>query len=130
MRREGSLIGSAIWLGEKRTPVAFAISGFIVGIPVFFRHCLLSADAAGKRAMREKTGGNYLLYIMSIVVGATMAHSLVPPTPGPLLVQSELEGVTIGNMMIGGLIVGAIAVTAGFLFAVWANKIWVIPLAR
>ncbi len=114
-------------VGEKRTPLAFAISGFVVGIPVFFDTVFYLLMPLAK-AMRLKTGGNYLLYVMSIVVGATMAHSLVPPTPGPLLVASEIEGVTVGNMIIGGLLVGMITVASGFLFAVIANRIWEIPL--
>lgn len=56
-----------------------------------------------------------------------MAHSLVPPTPGPLLVASEL-GVGIGMMMLGGLLVGTVACSAGLLFAMWANRFWPVPL--
>jgi len=114
-------------VGEKRTPLAFAISGFVVGIPVFFDTVFYLLMPLAK-AMRLKTGGNYLLYVMSIVVGATMAHSLVPPTPGPLLVASEIEGVTVGNMIIGGLLVGMVTVTSGFLFSLLANRMWEIPL--
>jgi GntP family gluconate:H+ symporter len=64
---------------------------------------------------------------MSIIVGATMAHSLVPPTPGPLFVAGEL-GVTVGLMMLGGLVVGGLAALAGYAYALWANRRWVIPL--
>lgn len=114
-------------VGEKRTPIAFAISGFIVGIPVFFDTVFYLLMPLA-RAMREKTGGNYLLYVMSIVIGASMAHSLVPPTPGPLLVAAEIDGVDVGDMILGGLVVGAIAVTAGFFYSLLANRIWEIPL--
>ena len=114
-------------VGERRTPMAFAISGFVVGIPVFFDTVFYLLMPLA-RAMRIKTGGNYLLFVMSIVVGATMAHSLVPPTPGPLLVASEIEGVTVGNMIVGGLIVGLISVASGFAYCLWANRLWEIPL--
>jgi gluconate:H+ symporter, GntP family len=112
--------------GEDRSPWAFLVSGFIVGIPVFFDTVFLLLMPLGK-AMRMQTGKNYLLYILSIVAGGTMAHSLVPPTPGPLLVASEL-GVSIGAMIIGGTIVGFLASLAGYAYAVWANKRWNIPL--
>ena len=56
-----------------------------------------------------------------------MAHSLVPPTPGPLLVASELK-VDIGKMIVGGIVLGIFTSAAGFAFAVWANKRWPIPL--
>ena len=56
-----------------------------------------------------------------------MAHSLVPPTPGPLFVAVEM-GVDIGVMMIGGLVVGMFTITGGYLYAAWANRKWTIPL--
>tara|TARA_R110000850_G_scaffold225641_13_gene351032 strand:+ start:2424 stop:3830 length:1407 start_codon:yes stop_codon:yes gene_type:complete len=112
--------------GEKGTPYAFAGSSFIVGIPVFFDTVFYLMMPLAK-ALRVQTGRNYLLFILCIVAGATMAHSLVPPTPGPLLVASELN-VSIGVMMIGGLIVGLITVSSGILYARWANARWEIPL--
>ena len=50
-----------------------------------------------------------------------MAHSLVPPTPGPLLVAEEI-GVDIGAMMIGGLGIGIFTVTFGYLYALRASR--------
>ena len=113
-------------LGERRTPLALVLSGFVIGIPVYFDtvfYLLLPLA----RALGKQTGRNYLLYILSIIVGATMAHSLVPPTPGPLLVASEL-GVPLGQMIGAGTVVGLIAASAGFLFAVIANRRMVIPI--
>ncbi len=112
--------------GEKRTPVALAASAFTLGIPVFFDTVFYLLMPLGK-ALRMQTGKHYVLYILAIVCGATMAHSLVPPTPGPLLVATEL-GVEIGVMMIGGLVVGLVTVAAGYAYAVWANRRWDIPL--
>lgn len=114
-------------LGEKRTPVAFSASAFTLGIPVFFDTVFYLLMPLGK-ALRLQTGRNYTLYILSIVCGATMAHSLVPPTPGPLTVVSFFDDVTVGQMMIGGLIVGLVTVSAGFAYAHWANRRWDIPL--
>ena len=114
-------------VGERNTPLAFTISGFVVGIPVFFDTVFYLLMPLA-RAMRIRTGRNYLLYVMSIVIGATMAHSLVPPTPGPLLVVSAIDGVSVGQMMLGGLVVGMITVASGFLYCLWANRVWEIPL--
>lgn len=113
-------------LGEKNTPAAFTISGFIVGIPVFFDTVFYLLLPLAK-AMRRKTGGNYLLYVLSVVIGATMAHSLVPPTPGPLFVANELN-VDIGRMMLAGTVVGLLAATCGFVYALIANRWWTIDL--
>ena len=56
-----------------------------------------------------------------------MAHSLVPPTPGPLLVAAELN-VGLGMMILAGSTVGLIAVASGFVYALWANRRWALPL--
>lgn len=112
--------------GEKRTPIALSASSFTLGIPVFFDTVFYLLMPLAK-ALRVQTGKNYLLYILAIVCGGTMAHSLVPPTPGPLFVAGEL-GVDIGVMMLAGLVVGLFTVASGYAYAVWANRRWEIPL--
>lgn len=112
--------------GERRTPQALTGSSFVLGIPVFFDTVFYLLMPLGK-ALRMRTGRNYTLYILAIIAGATMAHSLVPPTPGPLLVAGEL-GVSIGSMMLAGLVLGIFTVTVGYLYAEWANRRWEIPL--
>ncbi|MCH7557658.1 MAG: GntP family permease, partial [Planctomycetes bacterium] len=113
-------------LGEKRAPGAFLGSGFLLGMPVFFDTVFYLMIPLGK-AMGIRVGRNYGLFIMAIVAGATMTHSLVPPTPGPLFVAGELS-VNIGLMIIGGIVVGFFTVSAGYLYALWANRKWPIPV--
>ena len=115
-----------ILLGEKMAPAAFVVSGFTLGIPVFFDTVFYLMIPLGK-ALRLRTGGNYLLYVLAIVVGGTMAHSLVPPTPGPLFIAEEFE-VSIASMIVGGCIVGLVSASVGMLFALWANKKFELPL--
>ena len=112
--------------GEPRAPVAFIGSGFVLGIPVFFDTVFYLMIPLGK-ALGVRTGRNYLLYVLTIVAGATMAHSLVPPTPGPLFVAEEL-GVDVGLMMLAGSLVGLVTVTYGYLHAVTINRFCELPL--
>ena len=112
--------------GEKRTPMAFTGGGFLLGIPVFFDTLFYLLMPLGK-AMHVRTGRNYLLYVLTIVAGGTMAHSLVPPTPGPLTVAEQM-GVDIGAMILGGCVVGIFTVTAGYIFAHIANRRMEVPL--
>ncbi len=112
--------------GEERAPSAFMLSGFLLGVPVFFDTVFYLMIPLGK-AMRIRTGRHYLLYVLTIVCGATMAHSLVPPTPGPLFVAEAL-GVNLGVMIVGGTLVGLVASASGLAFAVWANRRWDLPL--
>ncbi|MCA9088117.1 MAG: GntP family permease [Planctomycetaceae bacterium] len=114
------------WFGEQAAPVAFVVSGFVLGIPVFFDTVFYLMIPLGK-AMRIRTGRNYLLYVLTIVCGGTMAHSLVPPTPGPLAVAEEL-GVNLGTMILAGGILGLFTATFGCLYAMIANRYCDLPL--
>jgi len=121
------IIRSALKLfGEKGAPAAFLSSGFTLGIPVFFDTVFYLLVPLSK-ALTLRSGKNYLFYITATVAGAAMAHSLVPPTPGPLFVAGEL-GIDLGVMILGGLTVGLFTITGGYLYAAWANKRWTIPL--
>jgi GntP family gluconate:H+ symporter len=112
--------------GDRFAAQGFIFTGFLLGIPVFFDtvfYLLLPLA----RALYQRTHGHWVLYVLSVVAGATMAHSLVPPTPGPLLVAGEL-GVSIGLMMIGGTVVGLAATSVGYLYALWADRRWPIEM--
>jgi len=112
--------------GERMAPAAFVWTGFLLGIPVFFDTVFYLLVPLGK-AMHVRTGRNYLLYVLTIVCGATMAHSLVPPTPGPLIAAEQL-GVDLGLMMLGGCLVGSITAASGFAFASFLNRRCTLPL--
>jgi len=90
-------------LGEKRCAVSLMSSGFVLSIPVFFDtvfYLLLPLA----RSMHRRTGKSYVLLILAMGAGASITHSLVPPTPGPLLIAAEL-GIDLGMMISVGLLV-------------------------
>jgi GntP family gluconate:H+ symporter len=121
------IVRSALrWVGESGAPLAFVCSGFLLGIPVFFDTVFYLMMPLGK-AMRMRTGRNYLLYILTIVAGASMAHSLVPPTPGPLLVAEEL-GIDLGLMILAGCAVGFCSSSAAYCYAAFVNRRSEVPL--
>ena len=82
-------------VGERAAAVAFCGSAFLLGIPVFFDSLFLLAIPLVK-ATWLKVKKNYVLFVIALVAGGTMTHSLVPPTPGPLFVAEEL-GVAVGG---------------------------------
>ena len=115
-------------LGESLAPAALTVSSFVLGIPVFFDTVFYLMIPIAK-SLRISTGGNYLLYVLAIVAGASMAHSLVPPTPGPLTV-AELLDVELAHMILGGIVVGSVAATVGILWATLLNRRYNLELPR
>jgi GntP family gluconate:H+ symporter len=113
-------------LGDRRSPLAFLISGFVLGNLVFAETVFYLLIPIAK-VMRARSGRDYALYVLCIVAGATMTHSLVPPTPGPSFAANEFK-VSFAMMIPAGMIVGAFAASAGYLYARWANRRWDIPL--
>lgn len=112
--------------GMNKAPVAFLVSSFFLGIPVFFDAVVLLMIPLAK-TISMRIGKNYLLFILAITGGAAMANSLVPPAPGPLFLAGEMQ-LPLGVMMIGGTLLGLITITAGYFYAVWANRKFPVPL--
>ena len=90
-------------LGEKHCAVSLMSSGFVLSVPVFFDtvfYLLLPLA----RSMHRRTNKRYLLLILAMGAGASITHSLVPPTPGPLIIAETL-GIDLGMMIMVGLLV-------------------------
>lgn len=107
-------------LGEKRAPLALAGSGFVLAIPVFFDTVFYLLVPLA-RSLYRRTKKNYLLYVLAISAGGAVTHTLVPPTPGPLLMAQQL-GVDLGVMIGVGALIGVPATIAGLLFAAFLDR--------
>lgn len=114
--------------GEGYSAFALLVSGFVLGIPVFFDTVFFLLVPLAK-ALRLRTGKNYLLYVTAIGAGASITHSLVPPTPGPIAMAAALN-VDLGLTIIVGILVGAPLSLCGFLYAGLANRLWPVPLRQ
>jgi GntP family gluconate:H+ symporter len=112
--------------GIKKAPVAFLASSFFIGIPVFFDTVIFLMMPLAK-AMSLRIGKNYLLLVLSVIAGAVMANSLVPPAPGPMFLVSAMQ-IPIGMMMVAGTILGLMTSASGYAYAVWANRKWTVPV--
>ena len=106
--------------GQKKAPWAFMLSSFALGIPIFF-DTIFYLMIPLARAMGVRLQKSYALFVMAIVAGGTIAHSLVPPTPGPLFAAGAF-GVSIGVMIIVGMIIGLICSMSGLAYAYWLNN--------
>ena len=105
--------------GIKRLPLAMAVIGFLVGIPVFVDVAYLTLLPT-IIALSKKSGHSVLVLGLSLASSLTVAHALIPPTPGPLAVAAILE-TDIGGMIPINVIVGLVAVVGGLIW-IRSNK--------
>ncbi|QEF99354.1 Inner membrane permease YgbN [Stieleria maiorica] len=113
-------------VGPRRSPEALAVSSFIIGIPVFFDTVFyLMVPLA--RSLRRAVGNDYVLFILSILAGGSIAHSLIPPTPGPLQV-AEILNIDVGVMLGVGLVVGGMSSVLSLASARLINRCVEVPL--
>ncbi len=112
--------------GEKNGAVALLLSGFILSIPVFFDTVFFLLIPV-IIAFASKTGKNYILYILAAGGAAAVAHSTIPPTPGPLVV-AEVMNIDLGVTILAGICIGVLPAIASYIFAVKVNKRMDIPI--
>ena len=113
-------------LGQERGGTVLAGSGFVLSVPVFLDTVFYLLVPLA-RSMYRQTGRNYLKFLMAISAGAAATHSLVPPTPGPLVIADNL-GIDLGTMMLVGALVALPSAAAGLLFATWLDRRMPVPM--
>jgi len=114
--------------GIRRLPLAMAVIGFLVGIPVFVDVAYLTLLPT-VIALSKKSGHSVLVLGLSLASSLTVAHALIPPTPGPLAVAAILE-TDIGGMIPVNVIVGLFAVIGGLIWIKFNKKSLAIPLPK
>ena len=101
-------------VGEKKLPWAMGFTGYVVSIPVFVDVAyILLQPVTESLAVKSKRPVLYLG--LSLTAGLTVAHTLIPPTPGPLAVASLLN-INMGSMLAVNLIIALCAMSGGILF--------------
>lgn len=107
-------------LGEKRGGVALLSSGYVLGVPVFFDTVFYLLVPLA-RSMYRRTRKRYLMYLMAIGAGGAITHTMVPPTPGPL-VLAETMGIDLGAMIFAGAMVAIPCAIVGLTYAGWLDS--------
>ncbi|MDD3340501.1 MAG: gluconate:H+ symporter [Lachnospiraceae bacterium] len=107
--------------GEKKSPYAVAVSGFITGIPVF-GDVVYIMFAPMLRTLAKKTGISMVNFACAISVATTCTFALVLPTAPPLAVAGEL-GIEIGIFFFYALISAFVGMlVGGIIYGAWLNK--------
>lgn len=112
--------------GEKRSPVALMGSGYVLAVPVFFDTVFYLLVPLA-RSLYRRTQKRYLLYVLAIACGGAITHTLVPPTPGPLVMATTL-GIDFGWMILIGGLVALPSAAAGLIFSDLLDRWMPIPM--
>ena len=100
--------------GEKKSPIAVALSGFITGIPVF-GDVVYIMFAPMLRVLSKKTKISMVTFACAISVATTCTFALVLPTAPPLAVAEELN-IEIGIFFFYALISAFVGMIVGGIF--------------
>ncbi len=112
--------------GERRAGAALVAGGFPLGLPIFF-DTLFMLLVPIARAMRLRTGRDYVLYILAICCAGAATHSLVAPHPGPLAMVEILK-LDLGWSIIVGTLASIPVVLFGWQVAKFLNRRCDIPI--
>ncbi|QEC53481.1 Gnt-I system low-affinity gluconate transporter [Anseongella ginsenosidimutans] len=109
------------WFGEKKSPWALTLTGFIISIPIFLDIGFIMLVTI-VYALARKTGKSTLYYGIPLLAGLGVTHTFVPPTPGPVAV-AEILNVPLGWVIFFGVIIGIpVAIIAGPVFGKFISK--------
>jgi gluconate transporter len=109
------------FFGVKKLPWAMLLSGFIIGIPVFFEVGILILLPL-VISIHKTTKQNILLIALPVIAGLSIVHGLVPPHPGAMAAIS-IYNANLGKVLLYSLIIALPAsIIAGPLYAKWIHK--------
>lgn len=110
--------------GQKKAPLAMVLSGFFIGIPVFFDVGFIILVPL-VYALSRDTKMSLLYYGIPLLAGLAVTHSFIPPTPGPVAV-AEIINAQLGYVIFWGFILGIpVALLAGPVFGRYiSKKLW------
>ncbi|MEI4789234.1 gluconate:H+ symporter [Bacillus sp. FJAT-53060] len=97
--------------GINKSPYAMAATSITVAIPVFFDAAFIILHKLIQN-LSVKTKISLSTFVAILAIGLITAHSLIIPTPGPLVVADQ-TGADIGIFFIYGLLVAIPGVIVG-----------------
>jgi len=111
--------------GKKKTPYALTVTGFFIGIPIFFDVGFIILVPM-LYALAKGSNKSLLYFAIPLLAGLAVTHAFVPPTPGPVA-TAEIIGADLGWLVLFGFIIGIpTVIIAGPVFGKYiSNKIHV-----
>lgn len=105
---------------EKNAPAAIALTGFIVGIPIFCDSGFIVLSSLNRSLVQK---AHQRMPVMASVLATALysVHCLVPPHPG-ITAAVATAGADTGMVMLWGLALAVPAALVGYGWAVWRGR--------
>lgn len=105
---------------EKNAPAAIAITGFIIGFPIFCDSGFIILSGLN-HSLVKKTQHRMPVMAAALATSLYAVHCLVPPHPG-ITAAVGTAGGDLGMVMLWGLVLSIPAALVGYLWSVWRGK--------
>lgn len=105
---------------EKNAPAAIAITGFIIGFPIFCDSGFIILSGLN-HSLVQKTHHRMPVMAAALATSLYAVHCLVPPHPG-ITAAVGTAGGDLGMVMLWGLGLAIPAALVGYAWSVWRGK--------
>ncbi|GEO03263.1 gluconate transporter [Adhaeribacter aerolatus] len=104
-------------VNEQNAPMAIAITGFIIGIPIFCDSGFIILSGLNHSLVKK---AHHKMPVMAAALATSLysVHCLVPPHPGITAAVGTVGG-DLGMVMLWGLAFSIPAALVGYLWSVW-----------
>lgn len=132
LERSGGAVVIAEWVlarvGVRRVPLAMTLVGYVTAIPVFADSAFVMLSPLNQ-ALTRRAGLSLAVTVMALVLGLHTAHTMVPPTPGPIAAAGIL-GADLGLVLLTGVpLTFALMFLARLYAEKWAGRFTLAPAA-
>jgi len=116
-------IAQSLMIYLKHLPLPYVLGsiGFIVSIPVFCDSAFVILSSLNKE-LSSRSKVPLLALTIALSTGLFAAHTLVPPTPGPLAAAANLGLENLGLLLVVGAPIAFVLVLVGAAYAQWVSK--------
>lgn len=106
--------------GEKRSPVALGLTGFITGLPIFCDSGFIVLSGLARSLSRKSS---LSMPFMATVLATSLysVHCLIPPHPGALAAAGMLNA-NIGWLITAGILFAIPGAISAYLWSAWASR--------
>jgi gluconate:H+ symporter, GntP family len=106
--------------GEKNTPLAVTLMGFLIGLPIFCDSGFIVLIGL-VLSLVQRTKGMHVLLVVCLATSLYAVHCLVPPHPGISAAAGTLK-VDLGKAMLLGSLLSIPPAVAAFFWAKFMGK--------